>query len=55
MPKPWEDDAELFERARRDLYTAVVGDIMDQMGLMHQFLPPQIRPLHSGWLSSARR
>src|SRR6187455_1072397 len=47
MPKPWKDDAELFELARRDLYTAVVGDIMDEMGLTHQFLPPQIRPLHS--------
>jgi regulator of RNase E activity RraA len=47
MPNPWKDDAELFQRARRELYTAVVGDIMDQMDLTHQFLPPQIRPLHS--------
>lgn len=46
MPNPWKDDAELFALARRDLFTAVVGDIMDQMGLVHQFLPPQIRPLH---------
>jgi regulator of RNase E activity RraA len=45
MPKPWNDDAELFAVARRDLFTAVVGDIMDQMGLVNQFLPPQIRPL----------
>jgi regulator of RNase E activity RraA len=47
MPNPWKDNAELFQRARRELYTAVVGDIMDQMGLVHQFLPPQIRPLSS--------
>jgi regulator of RNase E activity RraA len=47
MPKLWNDDAELFALARRDLFTAVVGDIMDQMGLVHQFLPPQIRPLHA--------
>jgi regulator of RNase E activity RraA len=47
MRTPWKDDAELFQRARRELYTAVVGDIMDQMDLTHQFLPPQIRPLHS--------
>lgn len=46
MPKPWKDDAELFEIARRELYSSVVGDIMDQMDLRHQFLPPQVRPLH---------
>lgn len=42
----WRDDAELFKLARRELFTAVVGDIMDQMGYLHQFLPPQIRPLN---------
>jgi regulator of RNase E activity RraA len=31
--------------AKTDLFVAVVGDIMDQMGLIHQFLPPQIQPL----------
>lgn len=41
----WTNDADLYALARRELYTAVVGDIMDQMGLLHQFLPPQIRPL----------
>jgi regulator of RNase E activity RraA len=45
MSNLWKDDVELFELARRELFTAVVGDIMDQMGLQHQFLPPQIRPL----------
>lgn len=29
----------------RDLATAVVGDVLDQMGLRRQFLPPEIRPL----------
>jgi regulator of RNase E activity RraA len=47
MTKPWKNNVELFELARRELFTAVVGDIMDQMGLDHQFLPPQIRPLHA--------
>jgi regulator of RNase E activity RraA len=42
----WQSDAELFGLARQELFTAVVGDIMDQMGLQRQFLPPQIRPLH---------
>ncbi len=41
----WKDDADLFALARRELYTAVVGDIMDKLGFFHQFLPPQIRPL----------
>lgn len=41
----WENDEELFELIRKELYTAVVGDIMDKMGLQQQFLPPQIRPL----------
>ena len=45
MTRLWESDEELFELARRDLFTAVVGDVMDQMGLQKQFLPPQIKPL----------
>ena len=43
--KFWQSDQELFDLARRDLFTAVVGDIMDTLGLQKQFLPPQIRPL----------
>ncbi len=35
----------LFEEVRRELFTAVVGDVMDKMGLLRQFLPPEIRPL----------
>ena len=44
----FEDDADLFTQARKELYTAVIGDICDQMGLRHQFLTPQIRPLQNG-------
>ncbi len=39
-------DEELFSTIRKELFTCVVGDVMDKMGLQHQFLPPQIRPLH---------
>jgi regulator of RNase E activity RraA len=39
------DDADLFAAMRAKLFTAVVGDILDTMGLMHQFLPPHIRSL----------
>ncbi|MCK9356892.1 MAG: RraA family protein [Dehalococcoidia bacterium] len=41
----WKSDQELFDIAKRELFTAVVGDVMDKMGLQRQFLPPQIRPL----------
>jgi regulator of RNase E activity RraA len=41
----WKNDDELFALARRELFTALVGDAMDQMGLQHQFLLPQIQPL----------
>jgi len=43
----WKDDEELFRLVRRELYSAVVGDVMDLSGLHHQFLPPEIRPLRS--------
>jgi 4-hydroxy-4-methyl-2-oxoglutarate aldolase len=41
----WTDDASLFALMRRTLYTPVVGDILDQHGRFHQFLPPAVRPL----------
>jgi len=43
--KPWSGADALFALARRELFTAVVGDIMDKLGAQRQFLPPQIRPL----------
>ena len=42
----WQNDEELFRIVKKELFTCVVGDVMDKMGLQHQFLPPQIRPLH---------
>lgn len=41
----WKDDSELFALCRRELFSAVVGDVMDKLGLVHQFLPPEVRPL----------
>lgn len=38
-------DQDRFTVVRAHLYTPVVGDILDQLGLTHQFLPPEIRPL----------
>ena len=45
MSTSWSSDPELFALCRDELFTAVVGDIMDQMGLLHQFLPARIQPL----------
>src|SRR6185295_14636296 len=45
--KPWKNDDELFALVRRELFTCVVGDVMDKLELQHQFLPPQIRPLRA--------
>lgn len=39
------DSHELLEVVKSQLYTPVVGDILDQLGLYHQFLPQAIRPL----------
>jgi len=43
----WKDDSELFKLAKNELFVALVGDVMDKMGLLHQFLPQQIKPLNS--------
>ncbi|MFQ5985415.1 MAG: RraA family protein [Alphaproteobacteria bacterium] len=45
MARDYTDDPELFEHMRRELFTAVVGDVMDKMGYLHQFLPPLIKPI----------
>ena len=41
----WRDENEMLALMKARLYTPVVGDILDQMGYSHQFLPAAIRPL----------
>ena len=43
--KERNNDKELISLIKGELYTAVIGDIMDKMGYLHQFLPQQIRAL----------
>ena len=43
--KLWDSDEELFLIAKQTLFTALVGGILDKMGLVHQFLPAAIKPL----------
>ena len=50
----WRSDDELFALAERELFTSVVGDVMDRMNLVHQFLPPQIRPLRDDMILIGR-
>jgi regulator of RNase E activity RraA len=45
MTKLWKSDDELFALVQRELFTSVVGDVMDKLDLQHQFFPPQIQPL----------
>jgi regulator of RNase E activity RraA len=40
-----QSDSETFQSARRELFSAVIGDVMDKLGLQQQFLPPAIVPL----------
>jgi len=48
------NDAELFEIIRSELFTAVIGDVMDSIGLTCQFLPPQIKPLNDDMIVVGR-
>ena len=44
MPE-WTNETELFALMQRELYTPVVGDILDELDRRHQFLPQAIQPL----------
>ncbi len=54
MSAPWKNDEELFVLARRELFSAVIGDVMDKIGLQRQFLPPAIEPLSSEMVVAGR-
>jgi regulator of RNase E activity RraA len=41
----WKSDPELFLLCTRELYTPVVGDILDDLGYTRQFLPQPVQPL----------
>jgi regulator of RNase E activity RraA len=50
----WKSDEELLDLMRRQLYTAIVGDVMDVCGLRHQFLPARLRPLRENMIVAGR-
>ena len=41
----WNDDDQMLTLVRSELYTAVIGDVCDQVGLRQQFLPPEVTSL----------
>ena len=43
----WRNDDELFTLIERELFVAVLGDIIDGLGCLHQFLPQQIQPIRA--------
>ncbi len=45
MATAYQDDDALFALFETELFVAVVGDVMDTLGLTHQFLPPVFRPV----------
>jgi regulator of RNase E activity RraA len=50
----WKNADELFQLMRSQLYTAIVGDVMDTKGLRHQFLPARIQPLRPHMVVAGR-
>ncbi len=54
MPSHYRDDTELFALMKRELFTAVIGDVMDKMGFRRQFLPPAIKPLRDDMVLAGR-
>lgn len=45
--KLWNNDKELFNIARKELFTALVGDVLDKLGYLHQFIAPHIKPVRN--------
>ncbi|MBW8324259.1 MAG: RraA family protein [Prolixibacteraceae bacterium] len=50
----WKNDDELFGMARKELFVALVGDVLDKIGFQHQFLPPTIKPIKDGFVTIGR-
>ena len=40
-----QTEVELFRAITENLYTAVLGDVLDVLGYTHQFLPQPVQPM----------
>ena len=47
-------DSALFELMKRELYTPVIGDILDDLGRFHQFLPAAVQPMKEHMVLAGR-
>ncbi|CFR25987.1 RraA family protein [Yersinia kristensenii] len=54
MKNYWPNDEVLFSQTREKLFVALVGDILDTMGLKHQFLHQQLKPVETGMVILGR-
>jgi regulator of RNase E activity RraA len=50
----WKNDKELFDIAKKEMFVALVGDILDKLGYTKQFLSPQIKPLDASMVTIGR-
>ncbi|RIJ50410.1 RraA family protein [Maribellus luteus] len=50
----WSNDKELFKIAREELFTALVGDVLDKLGYLHQFVAPDVKPITKGMVVIGR-
>ena len=44
----WNNDNELYNLIRSELFSCVIGDVLDSHGYTRQYLPPEVRPLFRG-------
>ena len=54
MPTEWKSDDELMALCTSELYTPVVGDILDELGHTHQFVPQPIQPMRENMKMAGR-
>ena len=50
----WKNDKELFGIAKKELFVALVGDVLDKLGYQHQFLSPSLKPLSTDFVVIGR-
>lgn len=50
----WHNESEMLHMMKTELYSSVIGDILDQMGYVHQFLPSRIQPLREHMVVAGR-
>ncbi len=49
-----QNDDQLFQLMKTQLFSAVIGDVMDKLGFLNQFLSPKIQPLRENMLIAGR-